>query len=94
MRSTGRQIIAVDLPISSLVADLAGITGRPVHDETGLSGEYDFGLEWAPDSDASATGPSIFTALTDQLGLRLESAKGPVQDYVIEKIEHPKREQI
>ena len=89
MRSTGRQIIAVDLPISSLVADLAGILGRPVHDETGLSGEYDFGLEWAPDSDASATGPSIFTALTDQLGLRLESTKGPVQVYVIEKIERP-----
>jgi uncharacterized protein (TIGR03435 family) len=63
--------------------------GRPVNDETSLRGQYDFKLDWAPDLDASATGPSIFTALTDQLGLRLESKKGQVQVYVIEKIERP-----
>ncbi len=72
-----------------LAKQLSGELRRPVHDETGLTGQYDFKLEWAPDLDASATGPSIFTALTDQLGLRLESKKGPVQVYVIEKIEHP-----
>jgi uncharacterized protein (TIGR03435 family) len=71
---------------------------RPVYNETGLTGEYDFKLDWTPDSDASpdaatagvsspATG-SIFGAV-DQLGLRLESKRGPVQVYVVEKIERP-----
>jgi len=67
---------------------LSQLLGRPVHDETGLTGEYDFKLEWTPDSEP-AGGQSIFTALNDQLGLRLEPAKGPVQVYVVEKIQHP-----
>jgi uncharacterized protein (TIGR03435 family) len=81
-----------------LADQLALILGRPVSDETGLGGLYDFKLEWTPDSPVqpspdepvSATGgPSIFTALTEQLGLRLESRRGPVPVYVIEKIEKP-----
>ena len=75
--------------IGRLATFLSGELGRPVNDETGLDGQYDFKLEWTPDSDTSGTGPSIFTALTDQLGLRLESKKGPVQVYVIEKVERP-----
>jgi uncharacterized protein (TIGR03435 family) len=61
---------------------------------------YDFNLEWSPDLDMRAGQPaeladnpsqdeSIFTALTGQLGLRLESKRGPVQVYVVEKIERP-----
>jgi uncharacterized protein (TIGR03435 family) len=75
-----------------MLADQLSITlGHPVSNETGLDGLYNFKLEWAPDPPAvSATdGPSIFTALTEQLGLRLESKKGPVPVYVIEKIEKP-----
>jgi len=82
-----------------LAESLAGELGRPVTDETGLDGLYDFKLEWtrdspagppSPDEPVSATvGPSIFTALTEQLGLRLESRRGPVPVYVIEKIEKP-----
>jgi uncharacterized protein (TIGR03435 family) len=84
--------------IKMLADQLALILGRPVSDETGLGGLYDFKLEWTPDSPVqpspdepvSATGgPSIFTALTEQLGLRLESRRGPVPVYVIEKIEKP-----
>jgi uncharacterized protein (TIGR03435 family) len=56
---------------------------RPVHDETGLQARFDLKLDRTPDLD------SIFTALTEQLGLRLESEKGPVQVYVVEKIERP-----
>jgi uncharacterized protein (TIGR03435 family) len=65
---------------------------RPVIDQTGLTGLYDFHLTWTPDLQASpnANGPSLFTALTDQLGVKLESTKGPVTVYVIEKIEQPK----
>jgi uncharacterized protein (TIGR03435 family) len=81
-----------------LSEQLSRLLGRPVTDETGLDGPYDFKLEWTPDSVAqllpdnsvSATGgPSIFTAVTEQLGLRLESRRGPVPVYVIEKIDKP-----
>jgi uncharacterized protein (TIGR03435 family) len=88
-------IEAVGIPIITLANVLSMKLGRPVTDKTGLTGEYDFKLDWTPDLDSpqdhpdSATGPSIFTALTGQLGLRLEAAKGPVQVYVIEKIERP-----
>ena len=83
-----RQITGTRANPGLLAQMLSGQLGRPVHDETGLNGEYDFKMDWAPDSEPGA-GQSIFTALNDQLGLRLESAKGPVQVYVIEKIEHP-----
>jgi bla regulator protein BlaR1 len=86
--------------MSMLTNHLSYDLGRPVIDETGLTGQYDFKLDWTPDlnptisdaaepSNTAATGPSIFTALTDQLGLRLQSTKGPVVVYVIEKIQPP-----
>ncbi len=85
---------AVGTAMKGLAATLSSIVGRPVNDETGLTGQYDFKLEWTPDLGSAeqpddSTRPSIFTALTDQLGLRLESAKGPVPVNVIEKIERP-----
>jgi uncharacterized protein (TIGR03435 family) len=55
-------------------------------DGTGLASRYDGKLDWAPDGD---DGPSIFTALTEQLGLRLESRRGPVEMLVIERLERP-----
>lgn len=92
-RITGRGVT-----IRMLADQLSGVLGRPVSDETGLDGPYNFDLAWTPDSPAQAApdepasptgGPSLFTALTEQLGLRLESRKGPVQVYVVEKIEKP-----
>jgi uncharacterized protein (TIGR03435 family) len=68
---------------------LAGQVGDLVADHTGLSGEYDFTLEWAPNVNDSAAGPSLFTALNEQLGLRLEAAKTPIQAIVIDRIERP-----
>jgi uncharacterized protein (TIGR03435 family) len=68
---------------------LTGQVGEVVADRTGLSGEYDFTLEWAPNLTDNATGPSLFTALNEQLGLRLEPAKSPVQAVVIDRIERP-----
>ena len=71
-------------------------------DRTELTGNYDFKLEWTPEQGqggpiavaggdggalAENTGVSIFTALQDQLGLKLESTKGPVEILVIEKAE-------
>src|SRR5579863_3765245 len=73
--------------MAGLANTLTGPAGSPVRDRTGLTGTYDFELEWAPD-DAAGFGPSIFTAVQDQLGLRLEASKGPVEIMVIDHVEH------
>jgi len=61
---------------------------RPVLDRTGIKGEFDFKLDYATD-DNPETGPSIFTAIQEQLGLRLQAAKGPVEMLIIEHVEKP-----
>ncbi|HYI98050.1 MAG TPA: M56 and DUF3738 domain-containing protein [Bryobacteraceae bacterium] len=82
---------------------LSNIIGRPVIDRTGLTGNFDFKLEWTPESGAltpgapgertdsssqvDLSGPTIFTAVQDQLGLKLESQKGPVEMIVIDRLE-------
>ncbi len=69
--------------------------GRVVLDNTGLTGKYDFKLSWAPENVAADTnstdtsGPSIFTAVSEQLGLKLEPQKGPVPTLIIDHIEAP-----
>jgi uncharacterized protein (TIGR03435 family) len=91
-------IESVGVPLKFLVNFLARDLGRPVNDETGLGDLYDFKLDWDPQMEFSDSVPgalsasmrgSIFGALNEQLGLRLEPKKGPVQVYVIEKIERP-----
>jgi uncharacterized protein (TIGR03435 family) len=77
---------------------------RPVINRTGLTGGYVVHLRWSLDSGTAAreitqdnpslalvdkTGPSVFTALPEQLGLRLESGKGPVQVVVVDHVEEP-----
>jgi uncharacterized protein (TIGR03435 family) len=94
------EITAGGVPVSSLVFSLTGAVGRTVIDKTGLTGNYDFELKWTPEhgdqpsadsgqADAQNSGPSIFTALEEQLGLKLQSAKGPVQTLVIDHVEMP-----
>ena len=72
--------------------------GRPVLDRTALPGEFNFKLEFAPNEIAAGFGddgrvdappPSLFTALQEQLGLKLESAKGPIEFLVIDHAEKP-----
>jgi uncharacterized protein (TIGR03435 family) len=61
---------------------------RPVTDDTGLEGWYSFQLEWSPDESGTDPGetslPSIFVAVQQQLGLKLEPEKGPVEFLVID----------
>jgi bla regulator protein blaR1 len=85
-------------PTSMLAMNLSNNVGRPVIDKTGLTEKYDWVLEWTPDMPATGTdapqpvdspGPTIFTALQEQLGLKLESSKGPVETYVIDKVDRP-----
>jgi uncharacterized protein (TIGR03435 family) len=77
---TGNGLLdAHKMPVAQLAFWLAVDLGLPVLDGTGLMGNYDFKLEWVPDEGqvADSTGPSLFAAIQEQLGLKLESMKGP-----------------
>lgn len=71
------------------------IGGRLVVDKTGLTGKYDFTLKWTPDMGQGAdppaadAGPTLFTALQDELGLKLQPTKAPVDVIVIDHVELP-----
>ena len=79
--------------MANLATYLSRELGRPVQDRTGLSGRYDFQVDWAPDSGPCAgsvpDAPSLFTALQEQLGLKLESTRGPVDVIVIDSVAKP-----
>jgi uncharacterized protein (TIGR03435 family) len=81
------------VPISELVRVLAVAARRPVLDRTALSGLYDIRLQFVdepPDAPLSdSTGLSVFAVLQEQLSLKLESTKGPVEFLVIDHIERP-----
>jgi uncharacterized protein (TIGR03435 family) len=64
---------------------------REVVDQTGLTGKYDFKLDWTPEdmTDEKDAAPGIFTALEEQLGLKLEPEKGPVDFVIIDHVEPP-----
>jgi uncharacterized protein (TIGR03435 family) len=76
-----------------LLRDLAralAISERPVVDATGLAGSFDFDLKWTPYDAAGATvGASLFTAIQEQLGLRLEPRQAPMNVLVIDSAERP-----
>jgi len=87
-----------DAPVAQLAAVLVAQAGRIVVDRTGLEGRFDFSLEWVPDAAnlpsingakmvPAEDGPSLFTAVQEQLGLKLESTKAPVQVLVIDRAE-------
>jgi len=86
-------------PLRILVVALSGqpeVSGRVLVDQTGLGANYSFVLKWAPQSlsagaaaPSDAPGPSLFTALEEQLGLRLESTKAPVDVLVVDHVEQP-----
>jgi uncharacterized protein (TIGR03435 family) len=82
-------LIARNVSMGLLAAQLAGrVLDRPVLDRTGVAGEFDVNLEWTPDENQDL-GPSVFTALQEQLGLKLESQRGVVDVLVIDHVERP-----
>jgi uncharacterized protein (TIGR03435 family) len=84
------KVAAHEISIESLAANLSFAVGGVIVNKTGLEGGYDFTLEYAPEgADTSDTRPSIFTALEEQLGLKLEPARGPVDVIVVDQIERP-----
>ncbi len=88
----GGKVKWANSPLTDLPFLLAKETGRPVVDKTGLSGKYDFTLEYTPANHAATDEsgrPSIYTALEEQLGLKLISMKQPVNVLVVDSIEQP-----
>jgi uncharacterized protein (TIGR03435 family) len=94
-RSTGRS-----MPMRLLADTLSSRVGRNVIDETGLSGEWDWDLEWSPGPSepvppgstaelAPSDGPSIFAAVQEQLGLRLASGRALLDVLIIDAIKRP-----
>jgi len=83
------------LPASSFATAFAGPAGRMVVDRTGMTGSWDFELTFAPENrgpdapPADPNAPSFFTAIQEQLGLKLEPTKGPVDVLVIDSVEKP-----
>jgi len=93
---------ATNQGVGALIGMLSSTLGRPVRDKTGITGRYDYTLvfteppepvpgvspaEAAPPVDSNA--PSVFTALQEQLGLKLESTRGPVEVLVVDNAERP-----
>lgn len=84
-----------DMPLSGLANELGYSLDHPVIDKTGLTGKYDLSLKWRPDNQPASDGnsgddlPGLFTALQEQLGLKLEPSKGPVDTLVVDHVEKP-----
>jgi uncharacterized protein (TIGR03435 family) len=81
--------------IGSLASLLSRIVGAPIRDETGMSGSWDVKLKWADSSVANACASTadsaafMFTALQEQLGLRLDASRGSIEVTVIDNAEPP-----
>jgi uncharacterized protein (TIGR03435 family) len=96
------KLIGTGVTVAMLSNVLSGYVGRPIVDRTELAGAFDFELTFDPASAAKAapgappgpspiddTKPSIFTALQEQFGLKLESTRGPIDVLVIDQAERP-----
>jgi len=100
IRGLPGRLVAGAMPMALLASNLSGQVQRIVVDRTGLSGGWDFEITFAPERPlnpppgvefpaADPNAPSLFTAMQEQLGLKLQSAKGPVDVLVVERVEQP-----
>jgi uncharacterized protein (TIGR03435 family) len=101
LRIAPGRLSAGGFPMSELANGLSALVQRPVIDRTGLTGTYDAEMTFSMEAIAGPPGlagapppsdpnlPSLFTAVQEQLGLKLESTRGPVQMLVIDRVEPP-----
>ena len=102
MRLAPHQVLAGGVPLAQLTQVLSQVTQRQVVDRTGLEGNFDIDLTFTPDRmpqgplppgvtlpPIDPNGPSVFTALQEQLGLKLDSERAPVEVLVIDHVERP-----
>lgn len=92
---TSRSMQVANVSMADVARNLQGELDRPVVDETGLKGRYDFTVKWLrPDAapaaeDADSALPGIFTALQEQVGLKVQPSKGEVDVLVIDHVQNP-----
>jgi uncharacterized protein (TIGR03435 family) len=100
MRTVPGRMMAGGYALTDVARNLSPFTGRIVVDKTGLNGTFDLDLAWTPDQIPTGplppgaqtidpNGPSLFTAVQEQLGLKLDSQRGPVEVLVIDRAEQP-----
>jgi uncharacterized protein (TIGR03435 family) len=90
LRNLRTRLWGTGVPLTELVRILSLRSGRPVVDATGLTGAFDLDVKFTPDDAADpAGGASLFTAVQEQLGLRLEPRRAPVNVLVIDSVERP-----
>ena len=89
MTPTAGKVSGSGITMQTFARNLAGGTGRNVVDKTALEGSYDLELEFTPDQSPDTTGPSLFTAMQEQLGLKLDAQHAPVEVVVIDRLEKP-----
>jgi uncharacterized protein (TIGR03435 family) len=83
------KVVGTDVSLGSLAHSMSDWVGRTVVDRTGLTGPMDFSLTWSTENTPDSTAPSIFTAVEEQLGLKLVPARGPVDVLVVDAAERP-----
>lgn len=90
IRRTGpNTTVGLGVSTGSLAHTMSDWVRRTVVDKTGIVGPVDFTLVWAPDGTPDSGAPSIFTAVQEQLGLKLEPARGPVDVLVVDSADRP-----
>jgi len=87
IESTPGHYSAVAMNVNNLLIFFSSNVERVVIDRTGLQGSYDINVDWAV--DANSDKPSFFTAIQEQLGLKLDPDRGPVDVLVIDHLERP-----
>ena len=87
------QLDGTATPVKDIARALAEATERSVIDKTGLAGLWDLSLRWAPEGDQESKDATLYTAVQEQLGLKLESGKGPVEILAVDHMEDPRQTQ-
>jgi uncharacterized protein (TIGR03435 family) len=89
--SNGSSVVmkASKMSMTDIAAALRRQAGRPVEDHTDLKGSFDFEIEWAREETPDSVDPSLNTVLKEELGLKLQPAKGSIEILAIDQIAHP-----
>jgi len=87
--ANGRGLEGTNIPMDYFALSLSRMLDKNVVNKTGLNGYWDVTLDFVREQDRDQNGPSVFTALREQLGLRLVPSRGPVEFMVIESAERP-----
>jgi uncharacterized protein (TIGR03435 family) len=86
---TAGRVTGIGITMATFARNLSGVTARFVVEKTNLTGAYDLELEFTPDQSANTVGPSLFTAMQEQLGLKLDAQRAPIEVLVIDRVERP-----